>query len=261
MLLFAIVALFSSSLFPIIVSFSKGSVPNRAYQLLNFPARVTQTSVCYEEGIETQTTFTGVYVLSTLNSMMKSCLTTRWVTIPRAWIVSHLMTSIILLSTCLANSTSQFTIIVCLLGIPWALTQWAPLALTSVLIETRSQTDTTEQSILQHKPNRSPTSYLKTATSIQGDTASMDDLEIGDDTFQMTGDLQAGAVMGVYNIAIASPQIVAALGSSLIFAIYKFCGLDDDQVVGWVIRIWGVAGLIAAWLATGVQIDSDAIRH
>jgi len=73
----------------------------------------------------------------------------------------------------------------------------------------------------------------------------------------MSGDLRAGSVMGVYNVAIAAPQIVAALGSSGILWVLGWWGFDDGEAVGWVIRIWGLAGLVAAWLAAGIENESN----
>jgi solute carrier family 45 protein 1/2/4 len=77
----------------------------------------------------------------------------------------------------------------------------------------------------------------------------------------VTGDLGAGSVMGVYNAAIAAPQIVAALGSSGILWVLGRWGFDDGEAVGWVIRIWGLAGLVAAWLAAGIEKENDDNRE
>jgi hypothetical protein len=71
------------------------------------------------------------------------------------------------------------------------------------------------------------------------------------------GELRAGAVMGVYNIAIAAPQIVAALGSSGIFWVLGKWGFDDGEAAGWVIRLWGLAGFVTAWLAAGIEEECD----
>ena len=65
--------------------------------------------------------------------------------------------------------------------------------------------------------------------------------------------LQAGVVLGIHNVAIAAPQIVATLVSSAIFkAMQKPRGGDEvgigDESVGWVLRFGGCAAVVAAFL-------------
>lgn len=65
----------------------------------------------------------------------------------------------------------------------------------------------------------------------------------------------AGAILGVYNISIAAPQIVAAIGSSAMFWLLGFWGVVDEDAIGWVIRTGSVTTSIAAFLAAGIEID------
>jgi solute carrier family 45 protein 1/2/4 len=58
--------------------------------------------------------------------------------------------------------------------------------------------------------------------------------------------------MGIYNISIAAPQVVAAIGSGGLFWILGRLGVDDREAVGWVIRLGGLSSLAAAWLALGI---------
>ena len=59
---------------------------------------------------------------------------------------------------------------------------------------------------------------------------------------------QAGTVLGIHNVAIAAPQVLATLGSSLVFRLLqKPRGVPGDESVAWVLRGGGVAALGAAW--------------
>ena len=64
---------------------------------------------------------------------------------------------------------------------------------------------------------------------------------------------QAGMILGLHNVAISTPQILATLISSLVFhALQKERGVPGDASVGWVLRIGGVAALVASWWARGL---------
>ena len=62
---------------------------------------------------------------------------------------------------------------------------------------------------------------------------------------------QAGVVLGIHNVAIAAPQVIATLVSSVIFKfLQKPRGSTDDDSVAWVLRFGGLAALVAAYLTT-----------
>jgi solute carrier family 45 protein 1/2/4 len=51
---------------------------------------------------------------------------------------------------------------------------------------------------------------------------------------------QAGVVLGIHNVAIAAPQVIATLVSSAIFrALQKPRGSVGDESVAWVLRFGG----------------------
>ena len=64
----------------------------------------------------------------------------------------------------------------------------------------------------------------------------------------MSRDVQAGAIMGLHNVAISSPQILAALACSGIFSLAKMMGSQTGT--GWVLRAGGGAALGAAYLTS-----------
>lgn len=164
----------------------------------------------------------------------------------------------VLLCTALTHAPIPSTLLVSLLGISWALTQWAPLALISAEIASRQET-TTSQPFYSLNDGNCSDRRLEVPTSTYNEYSS--DEEKGDESREMivmTGGLQAGAVMGVYNVAIAAPQIVAAVGSSALFWALGRWGVEEGDAVGWVIRIGGLAGVVAAWLAAGIE-EGDAV--
>lgn len=59
---------------------------------------------------------------------------------------------------------------------------------------------------------------------------------------------QAGTILGLHNVAISAPQILATLMSSLVFFLLQHDRrVPGDASVGWVLRIGGIAALVAAW--------------
>ena len=69
---------------------------------------------------------------------------------------------------------------------------------------------------------------------------------------------QAGVVLGIHNVAIAAPQVIATLVSSAIFkALQKPRGTPGDNSVAWVLRFGGLCTLIAAYV-TSQLADSTA---
>ena len=119
-------------------------------------------------------------------------------------------------STFFATSQAVATFIIAATGISWALTLWAPFA------------------IIGHEL-ASPDTLQDTMEESQDEVASSESSEV-----------QAGAVMGLHNVAISAPQIIAALACSGIFSLVKMAG--SPYGTGWVLRAGGCAGLGAAYL-------------
>ena len=140
-------------------------------------------------------------------------------TLRRTWLLSHLLFALLTWLTLFVRNVTSATILVALIGIPWAITQWIPFALIAVEIrrnEARAQ-------------------------------------RYADDDHAEGGAEQAGVILGIHNVAIAAPQVVATLVSSGIFrALQKERGSVGDDSVGWVLRFGGLAALVAAWLTRRV---------
>lgn len=249
MVYFAIVALLSNILLPLIVVSEKRKARMAAFGLSNLSDKVPVNEERKDVLKARLKDYTSGPLRFSLFARTKVRLPSSWVTLPRAWMVSHILTSTILFCTSLTRSPVASTCLVSLLGVSWAVTQWVPLALISAAITTQQSyrmMPERNHSLIE-RPGATDTDYQR---SYQADEEEEDVEEGG---LVETGGLRAGAVMGVYNIAIAAPQIVAALGSSGIFWGLGRRELENNEIVGWAIRAWGFTGFIAAWLAAGIE--------
>ncbi|KAF4547973.1 General alpha-glucoside permease-like protein 1 [Elsinoe fawcettii] len=161
-------------------------------------------------------------------------------TLRRLYIGSHLLFALATWLTLFVNSTRAATALVAFIGIPWAVTNWAPYALIAAEISKR-------EAIRQHRirPSR--------------DDRDAQLLAEGEDPSH--GADQAGVVLGIHNVAIAAPQVIATLVSSLIFRfLQKPRGQPGDDSVGWVLRFGGLAALGAAVLARRIKEESGGAR-
>lgn len=136
------------------------------------------------------------------------------------------------MSTLLTSAFVSTSILVIFLGISWATTTWIPLALISTEISqsqyrSRSTTSTSSIPLSQVAQSASP-SYKRNRSREE---------------------LQAGTIMGLYNMAIALPQIIAALQGSLVFWALGEVGVVGTEAMGWVIRLGCLGSIFAAWLA------------
>lgn len=144
-------------------------------------------------------------------------------TLRRAWILSHLLFAFAMMLTFFITTPTGATVLVAFVGIAWSLTQWAPFGLISAEISKRD-TQARRQG--------------------RGGAAKED---------------QAGVILGLHNVAVAAPQIVATLVSSAIFKmVQKPRGEPGDQSTGWVLRFAGVAALVAAYFTS--RIEEQAMK-
>ncbi len=69
---------------------------------------------------------------------------------------------------------------------------------------------------------------------------------------------QAGVILGIHNMAIASPQMIATLGSSIIFRFFqKPRGVPGDHSYSIVLASGGVFVLFAAYLVYRIEDDAS----
>ena len=154
-------------------------------------------------------------------------------TLRRAWLISHILFAIACFSTFFISSPTGGTVLVGMIGIPWALTLWAPFALISAEISTR------DAERRKRKFRRLP------------------EAEHEQELEEEESD-QAGVILGLHNVAVAAPQVLATIASSIIFrALQKERGVPGDDSTGWVLRFGGLAALIAAYMTSRVREQGD----
>ncbi|GME46147.1 Major facilitator superfamily domain general substrate transporter [Neofusicoccum parvum] len=169
--------------------------------------------------------------LNILNHLQIKSLTLR-----RAWLISHVLFAALTWLTFFVRSTTGATALIALVGIPWAITNWAPFALISAEISKR---DAIRRGLLRPPPTRDG------ALLAAGEDDAAD---------------QAGVVLGIHNVAIAAPQVIATLFSSALFKILqKPRGTPGDDSVAWVLRFGGCFALVAAFLTMRVGEENQDV--
>ncbi|KAK5167542.1 uncharacterized protein LTR77_007241 [Saxophila tyrrhenica] len=171
-----------------------------------------------------------------LSRLRLSSLEIRSLTLRRAWLLSHALFALLTWSTFFVRTTTGATILVALIGIPWAMTNWAPFALIAAEISKR---DAIRRGHLPPPPLE------------EGRDRDAELLARGEDPSE--GADQAGVVLGIHNVAIAAPQVIATLVSSVIFRwLQKPRGSVGDDSVAWVLRFGGCAAVVACWMTRKV---------
>ncbi|KAI0526491.1 major facilitator superfamily domain-containing protein [Xylaria bambusicola] len=170
-------------------------------------------------------------------------------TLRRAWMFSHILFAVSMFSTLVARSIEAATALIGLIGITWALTLWAPWAIISAEISHRQvmyQAARQQLRHITHAANDTPSSPLVN----NGRQSSENEREPD----------QAGVILGIHNMAIASPQMIATLGSSIIFRFFqKPRGVPGDHSYSIVLASGGVFVLFAAYLVHKIEDNASPL--
>ncbi|KAF7559778.1 hypothetical protein G7046_g4380 [Stylonectria norvegica] len=171
-------------------------------------------------------------------------------TLKRAWFSSLILFAGAMFCTVLVRTVVAATALIGLVGITWAMTLWAPWAIISAEISRRDAT------IRAHKLrtfNAGPSSGGEAAS----DTASPSE-EGGPSTNAEEEVDQAGVILGIHNMAIAAPQIIATVGSSIIFKIWqKPRGTPGDHSIAVVLALGGGCVLIASYFVARIKDETS----
>ncbi|KAI0851018.1 hypothetical protein F5Y00DRAFT_24620 [Daldinia vernicosa] len=177
-------------------------------------------------------------------------------TLRRAWMLSEILFAGVMFCTVLVRTVEAAIALIGLLGITWALALWAPWAIISAEISRRD---------ILYRARRQQIRSL--ARGGQLDIAGSDDgllaLEAQLEDNEAEPD-QAGVILGIHNMAIASPQFIATLGSSIIFRIFqKPRGEPGDHSIAIVLASGGFFALVAAYfihkISEDTSIPADAV--
>ncbi|OAP58082.1 hypothetical protein AYL99_07172 [Fonsecaea erecta] len=148
-------------------------------------------------------------------------------TLRRAWLMSQLLFTLCMWSTVFISTPLAASIMTALVGVSWSLSLWAPFALISAEISRRDEA--------RRKRQRQRLMNGEDLDEIDDKEADQED--------------QAGIILGLHNVAISAPQILATLMSSAVFKLLqKPRNEPGDVSVGWTLRIGGLGALVAAFI-------------
>lgn len=174
-------------------------------------------------------------------------------TLKRAWFGSLVLFAGAMFCTPLVRSVEAATALIGVAGVTWAMTLWAPWAIISAEISRRDALHRARK--LQ---DMSPRGNAETeATSPVGDSPDHDaGLRYNGEGDEEEVD-QAGVILGIHNMAIAVPQMIATVGSSIIFKIWqKPRGTPGDHSIAIVMALGGAFVLVAAFIAARIRDDT-----
>lgn len=165
-------------------------------------------------------------------------------TLRRAWMYSQILFMGSMLCTVIVRTVAAATVLVGLVGITWALTLWAPFAIISAEISRRDAMMRQRKRAFDARTNPGGDAASPVTPGFDGYTSDQDHkLDGSEDEAD-----QAGVILGIHNMAIAAPQIIATVGSSLIFKIFqKPRGTPGDHSIAIVMAIGGVTVGASAW--------------
>lgn len=175
-------------------------------------------------------------------------------TLRRAWMYSQLLFTGSMLCTVVVRTVPAATVLVGLVGITWALTLWAPFAIISAEISRRD-------AMMRQRKRAfgSATGPGASSTATPGFDGYTSDQDHRLDGSEDEAD-QAGVILGIHNMAIAAPQIIATVGSSLIFKIFqKPRGTPGDHSIAIVMAIGGVTVGASAWFIHLIKDEPEGL--
>ena len=173
-------------------------------------------------------------------------------TLKRAWFGSLVLFAGAMFCTPLVRSVEAATVLIGVAGVTWAMTLWAPWAIISAEISRRdalhrarklqnmdAHGDVEDEAISPMSPHHD----AGPRNIARGHEEEVD---------------QAGVILGIHNMAIAVPQIIATVGSSIIFKIWqKPRGTPGDHSISIVMALGGVFVLVASLIAARIKDDTS----
>ncbi|KAH6654428.1 MFS general substrate transporter [Truncatella angustata] len=169
-------------------------------------------------------------------------------TLRRAWMLSNVIFAIAMFCAVFVRTVEAATALIGLVGITWALTLWAPWAIISAEISRRDAMIRTRRGSQLPRPQLADSD--DTTEHLLGQEHSLHDEEETD---------AAGVILGIHNMAIASPQILATVGSSIIFRIFqKPRGTPGDHSIGIVFALGGVFVLLSCIFIARIKDEVPA---
>ncbi|PKS10020.1 hypothetical protein jhhlp_004645 [Lomentospora prolificans] len=153
-------------------------------------------------------------------------------TLKRAWIISLVLMAGILCIAPFVEAVELAVALVALLGYTWAIFAWAPFA---IIGADRREAEAAAHFMASERP------------LLSGDD---------EDRTPPRGPKQeqAGAILGIHNMAMCTAQLASTGVSLVVFGIWQQPrGTPGDQSLGIVLGISGLAAIVSVWLARGIR--------
>lgn len=148
----------------------------------------------------------------------------RWASLTSVYTASHLLVAAALISAWFVRSVTAATIVLAIMGIPWAIVLWVPFSLVGEFVSYEDE----RRQLAQNDPSSASA------------PARMED---------QGEDFDAGMILGVHNMYIVFPQFAVAIIAAFIFAAADAVdkgGSDETSGVASVLAFGGLMALIAA---------------
>jgi solute carrier family 45 protein 1/2/4 len=198
-------------------------------------------------------------------------------TLKRAWLGSLIIFAGAMFSTVMVRTVEAATALIGLVGVTWAMTLWAPWAIISAEISRRDAVLRAQKLKRSLGTSFDPPFGDEDESALEGEDEDDDEdesdssgvdrndkvIKDGDDNNEDNSDEepdedQAGVILGIHNMAIAAPQMIATFASSIIFRIWqKPRGTPGDHSIAAVFALGGITVLIAAFFVTRITDDSS----
>ncbi|GAO13865.1 uncharacterized protein UV8b_03903 [Ustilaginoidea virens] len=190
------------------------------------------------------------------------CLRIPGLTLKRAWLGSLFLFAGCMFCTVLVTSVAAATVLIGLTGITWAMTLWAPWAVISAEISRRDVAARAKK-LRDMTPSRgrAPQASAVAAASSSSSSGNSQDLDVEGAAAEQETD-QAGVILGIHNMAIAVPQMIATLGSSVVFKlVQKPRGTPGDRSFAIVMALGGIFVLASCIFAMRISDDAGSAKQ
>ncbi|RMZ72440.1 sucrose transporter [Pyrenophora seminiperda CCB06] len=141
----------------------------------------------------------------------------------RVWYLAHYLFAALMFLTCFVHTAAAATVIVGALGIAWSIASWAPYALISTEIASLKA---------QREESDEPVKKEMRDTNIWADETT-------------------AGIMAIHNMAISLPQIVAALGCTVLFKLVEISKRDDPAAFAF--KFAGLMAVVAAYVGRSLR--------
>jgi solute carrier family 45, member 1/2/4 len=174
----------------------------------------------------------------------------------RAWFLSQIVFSLCMFATFLVGTPMGAFVLGGVTGVAWSITAWAPFSI--ITGEIGKKNDERRARLAAQNQQRRPTDSSSVTALPSG---SKDDLNLEDKTEEDAANIQAGLILGLHNVAICAPQIIATVvGAAIFLCTQKPIGTAGDNSVAWVFRFGGLAAILAAVMTKRVFETADVTR-